>query len=378
MCLFCEENDFFFVEKAIEQFWSTLPYGTNWTLSRSSALKESNESPDFYERDKAFDGNIETAWVEDGSGSGINEYIMEYVCHRDLDNFNYQLSKRKNGINISIVINNGYCKNENLFLKNNRVKKAKIILYDTPISVGQNSTKIKDKPIIIYENIIELKDTMDEQKFSFIINTRDDNLFSSPFIMIQLIILDVYPGAQLQTGFDYGEINLEDDFTLDYDLIADVTIGSKLIVPEGLDVTIYGDVSSDSYNYGDYLYVFGKLTANFLTRQKIDPQACDSLSASLGQFVGGPGTSQQFEDSQIRHFHNVAMTYVLGDHLLGGFQHGKGMNQRDAILVAHTVQELLLANVVAMIHAGVVTQLTAAIGGLNYSFGYFDFRFHFF
>lgn len=196
MSLFSEENDYSFVKKAINQYWSTLPYGTNWTLSRSSALKESSESPDFYERDKAFDGNIETAWVEDGSGSGINEYIMEYVCHRDLDNFNYQLSKRKNGINISIVINNGYCKNENLFLKNNRVKRAKIILYDTPISVGQNSTKIKDKPIIIYENIIELKDTMDEQKFSFIINTRDDNLFSSPFIMIQLIILDVYPGTQ--------------------------------------------------------------------------------------------------------------------------------------------------------------------------------------
>lgn len=196
MSLFSEENDYSFVKKAINQYWSTLPYGTNWTLSRSSALKESIESPDFYERDKAFDGNIETAWVEDGSGSGINEYIMEYVCHRDLDNFNYQLSKRKNGINISIVINNGYCKNENLFLKNNRVKRAKIILYDTPISVGQNSTKIKDKPIIIYENKIELKDTMDEQKFSFIINTRDDNLFSSPFIMIQLIILDVYPGTQ--------------------------------------------------------------------------------------------------------------------------------------------------------------------------------------
>ena len=64
MSLFSEENDYSFVKKAINQYWSTLPYGTNWTLSRSSALKESSESPDFYERDKAFDGNIETAWVE--------------------------------------------------------------------------------------------------------------------------------------------------------------------------------------------------------------------------------------------------------------------------------------------------------------------------
>lgn len=201
MCLFCEENDYDFVEKAIEQFWSTLPYGTNWTLSRSSALKESSESPDFYERDKAFDGNIETAWVEDGSGSGINEYIMTNILLKDkkldlFSNINYRKVLKKNGVCLFLSINNGFCKNEDLFIQNNRVKEARIIVYDTPISIGQDSTMIDNNPIVVYENIIELKDTMDEQKFSFIINTRDDNLFSSPFIMIQLIILDVYPGTQ--------------------------------------------------------------------------------------------------------------------------------------------------------------------------------------
>ena len=75
------------------------------------------------------------------------------------------------------------------------MKKAKIVFYDTPISVGQNSTKIKDEPIIIYENIIDFKDSIDKQNFSFIINTRDDNIYSSPFIVMQLIILDIYPGS---------------------------------------------------------------------------------------------------------------------------------------------------------------------------------------
>lgn len=199
MCLFCEENDYDFVKKAIEQYWSTLPYGTNWTLSRSSALKESSESLDFYERDKTFDGNIETAWVEGVDGNGNNEYIMTNVFKRYKKwyvNFDYQEVIEKKGINIFLSVNNGYCKNENLFLKNNRVKRAKIVFYDTPIAVGQDSTNIDDNPMIIYEEEIELRDIMDEQKFSFIINTRDDNLFSSPFIMIQLIILDVYPGTQ--------------------------------------------------------------------------------------------------------------------------------------------------------------------------------------
>lgn len=199
MSLFSEENDYSFVKKAINQYWSTLPYGTNWTLSRSSALKESSESPDFYERDKAFDGNIETAWVEGVDGNGNNEYIMTNVFKRYKKwyvNFDYQEVIEKKGINIFLSVNNGYCKNENLFLKNNRVKRAKIVFYDTPIAVGQDSTNIDDNPMIIYEEEIELRDIMDEQKFSFIINTRDDNLFSSPFIMIQLIILDVYPGTQ--------------------------------------------------------------------------------------------------------------------------------------------------------------------------------------
>lgn len=199
MSLFSEENDYSFVKKAINQYWSTLPYGTNWTLSRSSALKESSESPDFYERDKAFDGNIETAWVEGVDGNGNNEYIMTTVFKRYKKwyvNFDYQEVIEKKGINIFLSVNNGYCKNENLFLKNNRVKRAKIVFYDTPIAVGQDSTNIDDNPMIIYEKEIELRDIMDEQKFSFIINTRDDNLFSSPFIMIQLIILDVYPGTQ--------------------------------------------------------------------------------------------------------------------------------------------------------------------------------------
>lgn len=199
MSLFSEENDYSFVKKAINQYWSTLPYGTNWTLSRSSALKESSESPDFYERDKAFDGNIETAWVEGVDGNGNNEYIMTTVFKRYKKwyvNFDYQEVIEKKGINIFLSVNNGYCKNENLFLKNNRVKRAKIVFYDTPIAVGQDSTNIDDNPMIIYEEEIELRDIMDEQKFSFIINTRDDNLFSSPFIMIQLIILDVYPGTQ--------------------------------------------------------------------------------------------------------------------------------------------------------------------------------------
>ena len=193
--IFGQENDYSFIRKAINQYWSTLPYGKNWTCSRSSVLQEKSKSSDFYEYDKAFDNNLETVWVEGVPGNGINEYIMANICQKDLCNFNYRKAKKNNGINIFLSLNNGYCKNESLFIKNNRIKKAHVIIYDTPIAIGQDTTKIDDNPIIIYDEIIDLKDTMDEQTFSFVINTREDNIYSSPFVIMQFIILDVYPGT---------------------------------------------------------------------------------------------------------------------------------------------------------------------------------------
>ena len=61
LCAFCEDRDFSFVKKAIDQYWVTVPYRKSWTLARSSVLRENGKSIELYEWDKAFDNNTDTA-----------------------------------------------------------------------------------------------------------------------------------------------------------------------------------------------------------------------------------------------------------------------------------------------------------------------------
>ena len=67
---------------------------------------------------KAIDGDEKTAWVEGVSGSGIGEWISNIYG-------GLYLSKNKNYEKIKIF--NGFGANEDLWAKNNRVKKLKII-----------------------------------------------------------------------------------------------------------------------------------------------------------------------------------------------------------------------------------------------------------
>lgn len=198
LCVFCEDNDLSFVKEAGEQYFATLPYGENWTLARSSALRENGKSIDLYERDKAFDNNKDTAWVEGVPSFGRNEYIMTNVLIRDgkfYYDVNYHESKEESGIKIYLSILNGFCKNQNLYFSNNRVKKARIVFYDTPISIGQDYTTIRANPIIVFEKEIELEDVMEEQKFCFNLTTRVDFPFCTAALLMQLTILDVYRGT---------------------------------------------------------------------------------------------------------------------------------------------------------------------------------------
>lgn len=126
------------------------------------------------------------------------------------------------------------------------------------------------------------------------------------------------------------------------------------------------------------LLVFRKSATDFLAGQEVDPHASDSLSASLGHFVGSLGTRQEFEDTHVGNLNDVSMSHLLGEQLLNGFQYAQGLIDRDVVLVSHQVKELLLLNVAAMIHAGIIAQLAAAISGLNDTFFYFQLRFHLF
>lgn len=198
LCAFCEGRDFSFVKKAIDQYWVTVPYRKSWTLARSSVLRENGKSIELYEWDKAFDNNTDTAWVEGVPGFGRNEYIMANVEIRNGKFYyavDYHDTKEESGIKIYLSILNGFCKNQNLYFSNNRVKKARIVFYDTPISIGQDYTTIEADPIIVFEKEIELEDVMEEQKFCFNLTTRVDFPICTSFLLMQLTILDVYPGT---------------------------------------------------------------------------------------------------------------------------------------------------------------------------------------
>ncbi|MCX8009337.1 MAG: hypothetical protein N3A54_06625, partial [Patescibacteria group bacterium] len=95
-------------------------------VQASSFLIEKGMPKDYYSPQKAFDGNINTAWVEGVEGDGIGEYILFYV---PIKNSRYDSKPAK--INLSII--NGYAKNEHLYKINNRVKEFCLEIYEAPV-----------------------------------------------------------------------------------------------------------------------------------------------------------------------------------------------------------------------------------------------------
>ena len=61
--------------------------------------------------------------------------------------------------------------------------------------MGQNTIVVESEPLVIYDSDIEIKDIREVQEFDFLINLRDDYLYSTPTLILQFIILDVYKGT---------------------------------------------------------------------------------------------------------------------------------------------------------------------------------------
>lgn len=89
----------------------------------SSSELESSKSN--YSAKNIHDFNKNTAWVEGVEGNGIGEFI-EFT-------FKNKLGVEHFGIN-QLLIANGYKKNKDLWKKNGRVKKLKMIINDKPVA----------------------------------------------------------------------------------------------------------------------------------------------------------------------------------------------------------------------------------------------------
>ena len=182
------------IKNAINDYFSYEVHEKNeyWKFCCSSFLKENNKDIKFYGYANLFDDDISTAWAEGASGSGINEYLLIPFYKQDESMFSY---KKKKNINIKLQINNGYCKDEALFKKNNRVKKAKVTFYDVPLNSDINNMFVDGDAAVILEKIVELKDSQEKQEFEFETKLVNNETYGIPFTLLKFEILEVYKGT---------------------------------------------------------------------------------------------------------------------------------------------------------------------------------------
>lgn len=162
----------------------------------TSFLKEKAKPVDYYAPWKANDNNVRTAWVEGKKGDGIGEKIYLNIIGRPADEFK--------AMKINFFIINGYAENEKLFLLNNRIKKAKLTIYEAKFDIcGGNYSKRYSNLMLNSSNIIMLKDTMEGQlipveiKEIKSIKNNNNNSSYSPYLFIaELEILEIYKGSK--------------------------------------------------------------------------------------------------------------------------------------------------------------------------------------
>lgn len=163
-------------------------------MGASSVLHENGKNDEFYDRNKLFDKDLSTSWVEGVAGDGIGEYILLQV-YEDVflgeEHFNIKDKK----IRVLLTINNGFCKNFDLYCKNNRVKKAKITIYDMSLRVGQNETVVDDDPEIVLSDTILIEDKMENQIIPIEFSLKKNHTTTTPEIILKFEILEVYKGS---------------------------------------------------------------------------------------------------------------------------------------------------------------------------------------
>ena len=117
-------------QKTVNNHWKDI---SHWTYGCSSILRENNT---VYSWENIEDMNVSTAWVEGAEGDGIEEWVVVAI-DGDYQYLSYEHGILNKKLNITLKINNGFCKSESIFRNNNRVKKAKKAAKQQPDSPDQ-------------------------------------------------------------------------------------------------------------------------------------------------------------------------------------------------------------------------------------------------
>lgn len=133
---------------------------------------------------------------------------------RDGVGFSYRKALRSKNIECHIKIYNGNCASIESFKENNRIKNCRIQIFDTPIVYGQEKSYVEANPLLIYDSLIELKDTMELQEFDLPLKLRNDYVTSSPLLVLKITIVDIYPGSDYDDTC-ISEINVYGEYVSD-------------------------------------------------------------------------------------------------------------------------------------------------------------------
>ena len=124
----------------------------------------------------------------------ISEVTKEFIgTLKEIDLSENNIKDKK--IRVLLTINNGFCKNVDLYCKNNRVKKAKITIYDMSLRVGQNETVVDDDPEIVLSDTILIEDKMENQIIPIEFSLKKNHTTTTPEIILKFEILEVYKGS---------------------------------------------------------------------------------------------------------------------------------------------------------------------------------------
>ncbi|EMM87685.1 NADase-type glycan-binding domain-containing protein [Leptospira santarosai] len=149
--------------KVLAKLWNENGGG----IIASSTL--SNQTPKQYSIDNSGDANFQTAWCTDKGPKGESIAFLGWTSASGMgvSYFDFEKVYRSYKYKAKLLIHNGYGKSEETYYNNNRIKKAKLKIYETGMHEGDGGGKpyISKSPSLIAVKELEFGEKLGLQIF---------------------------------------------------------------------------------------------------------------------------------------------------------------------------------------------------------------------